>query len=43
MALEELIAEDFIPVFTQMCGTAIEKCDPYEIQAFKQERVEVAI
>jgi hypothetical protein len=31
MALEELIAEEFIPMFTMMCGKNIEKGDPGEI------------
>jgi len=46
LAMEEMIAEDFIPMFIQFCGFELSLMggdDPLEIEAFRQERVEKCI
>jgi hypothetical protein len=44
--MEEMIAEDFIPMFIQFCGFELSLMggdDPLEIEAFRQERLEKCI
>ena len=47
MALEELIQEDFIPMFTYICGQVLKEessdVNPLEIQEERQGRVEKVI
>lgn len=43
LALEELISEDLTPMFTQICGLNMGEDDPFEMAAFRQERLEECI